>query len=547
MRKLREPKIVMEPERLGGLFGSRLSFARTFLRALTKGRHTIELDITNLDAKGYGHCVYNLRGTKGFYSLVIFSQEVSAHERTDRVIATKWDISCGLLLGKVTPDQIEMLSKQIPLQEAGTFTKEVLSLSRANKSVATFDRCIKSLVDHTEDWGWLTKKGYLLRTSAVYGNRKFGIAAFEDLHGTDFETPFLAQMAVVYMLREFSFHLVESIASEQKGSPCSLPLEVKRNMGVGNATGLGMVTFFVRHPGLTHQWIYVRETIRSEVLAMKPSREDWWAFAEYLKDVLIHLDESEVSDKPTQDTNSRIKDEVQVLLEAMALGEGWTEDWQGFLERVQPRLHHATEELVVNLLMEVYPDTVDSKKDQMAFDESLELDETTTVSALRRGMEKRYKWILQSSLDSTPDRYWYESIHKKEPSFCPYREKNEALGKPLNIGLYSDIIKLYQDLGSYPATTQMGVFLADHPWYRPLATRVYLTAPLDYSEWRGNLLSNRESPLHLLRLKLSFLGAQKFDPRSDRWIRVTFFQGAPLANEFCPESHLWSFAKNSPA
>ena len=37
--------------------------------------------------------------------------------------------------------------------------------------------------------------------------------------------------------------------------------------------------------------------------------------------------------------------------------------------------------------------------------------------------------------------------------------------------------------------------------------------------------------MHLLRTKLSFLGASRFDPRSDRWVRVTFFQGAPLVDE----------------
>ena len=37
--------------------------------------------------------------------------------------------------------------------------------------------------------------------------------------------------------------------------------------------------------------------------------------------------------------------------------------------------------------------------------------------------------------------------------------------------------------------------------------------------------------MHLLRCKLSQFGAIRFDPRSDRWVRVTLFQGAPLADE----------------
>ena len=35
----------------------------------------------------------------------------------------------------------------------------------------------------------------------------------------------------------------------------------------------------------------------------------------------------------------------------------------------------------------------------------------------------------------------------------------------------------------------------------------------------------------MLRAKLSFFGASKFDPKSDRWIRITLYQGAPLFDD----------------
>ena len=34
-----------------------------------------------------------------------------------------------------------------------------------------------------------------------------------------------------------------------------------------------------------------------------------------------------------------------------------------------------------------------------------------------------------------------------------------------------------------------------------------------------------------MRLKLSFFGALKFDPRSDKWLRICMFQGAPLPEQ----------------
>ena len=38
-------------------------------------------------------------------------------------------------------------------------------------------------------------------------------------------------------------------------------------------------------------------------------------------------------------------------------------------------------------------------------------------------------------------------------------------------------------------------------------------------------------PIDMLRFKLAFFGASKFDPKSDRWTRITLFQSAPLFDD----------------
>jgi hypothetical protein len=38
-------------------------------------------------------------------------------------------------------------------------------------------------------------------------------------------------------------------------------------------------------------------------------------------------------------------------------------------------------------------------------------------------------------------------------------------------------------------------------------------------------------PIDLLRCKLAFFGATRFDPRSDRWLRISLFPGAPFPAE----------------
>ena len=52
-------------------------------------------------------------------------------------------------------------------------------------------------------------------------------------------------------------------------------------------------------------------------------------------------------------------------------------------------------------------------------------------------------------------------------------------------------------------------------------------------------------PIDMLRLKLSFFGALKFDPRSDKWLRICMFQGAPLPNELKNYDEQWVYKANN--
>ena len=66
---------------------------------------------------------------------------------------------------------------------------------------------------------------------------------------------------------------------------------------------------------------------------------------------------------------------------------------------------------------------------------------------------------------------------------------------------------------------------------------------LNLRYWQANnLLDSEMRPIDLLRFKLSFFGASKFDPKSDLWTRITLFQGAPLPDQFAnDESDEWPF------
>ncbi|MDH3695632.1 MAG: hypothetical protein OER96_13805, partial [Gammaproteobacteria bacterium] len=244
--ELRPPAKVMRLKRLGAFHQTRISFVRSLIRHMARERWRIFTELFDLDENGYGTIVYAVDTPHGRYSFVAFSNYLEASERTDRVIAEKWDTTFALIEG--TPDEadIERLRANANIQEAGRFLARDLVLSRANKSVRLFDYVIDCLAEGEQpDIQKLADVGYLVRTTAVYGNGKFGIADFGRLDKDGpFSQPFRAQMLVVYLSRHLAFDMVEHVARQRNPQKAvALHRSTKRFLGVGNSTGLGMAPF----------------------------------------------------------------------------------------------------------------------------------------------------------------------------------------------------------------------------------------------------------------------------------------------------------------
>ena len=61
-----------------------------------------------------------------------------------------------------------------------------------------------------------------------------------------------------------------------------------------------------------------------------------------------------------------------------------------------------------------------------------------------------------------------------------------------------------------------------------MVRRAYIVEKFQYSEIQDNTIGVSLVPIDMLRLKLSVFGAVKFDPRSDKWLRINMYQGAEL-------------------
>ncbi len=71
-------------------------------------------------------------------------------------------------------------------------------------------------------------------------------------------------------------------------------------------------------------------------------------------------------------------------------------------------------------------------------------------------------------------------------------------------------------------------FLLLFPVLLLMVGRVQTIAQYPYGEVQANLIAAESRPIDLLRWKLAFFGASKFDPKSNLWTRITLYQGAPL-------------------
>ncbi|WP_243443352.1 hypothetical protein [Psychrobacter sp. JCM 18903] len=260
--EFRTRDVIMNAERLGAMHQTRISFVRTLLRKIDREQWTLSTHLWGLDEQGYGTVIYRLNTPEHLYHLVVFCNELADDERNDRVIAQKWDVTFGLVFGEISEELLGNLQANVPLQEAGRNSNMVMVLARANKSVRVFDHIVSSLaVGQQPDLDILAQVGYILRTTAVYGNGKFGIYDFKPLdHSADFDQSFRAQMCAVYLLREFSLDWVDYLAKQKGGSnAAALHPEIKRYLGVGNATGLGMAPYLINHPCVVDQWLTTRE------------------------------------------------------------------------------------------------------------------------------------------------------------------------------------------------------------------------------------------------------------------------------------------------
>lgn len=536
----RPPEQVMRLARLGSAHPTRLSFLRVLLRRMQAEHWTFDRPVWQIDAKGVGRAVYRAIGPERTYSLVAFAHDLPDEMRSDRVIATAWDATFALFDGTPTEADLDRLQANVPLQEAGRIAPSELSLSRANRSVRLFAHVVDRLASGQQpDRAEIDAVGYLMRTTAVYGSGKFGAADRAAIAcRPELRAPFQAEMLSVWLTRSFTVDLAEHLAAVKGGERAvKLNHELRRSLGVGNSTGLGLAPFLIRHPTLLNNWMLVREEALARVRAQPQA--DGKAVAGYataLQDAILNA-QSWVSDHPVQVAKlADLRADLARLAEKGIPSGAYP--WNTLWLWAEAHLSLEGQEALVSLLLEPHAALVDGLSECMDADEAraFALDGSETVASFRAGLAQRYAWALGTDYDAPQNtaRFWYVSEEKLEPRMGErWQEDGAALELPIGIGRMASV--LHRALADWPGDQPLARFLLAHPEHRFMARRVQQSARYPYMEIHDNLLAADMMPIDILRCKLACFGASHFDPRSDRWLRISLFQGLPYPDGLAAE------------
>ena len=546
--QLRDPKEVMKLSRLGSFHQSKLSFLRSFLREFKNWEY--KRDLLELDENGFGIVVYSFRKKKRIYSLICFANKITDQERSDRVIATKWDAAFTLFDGIPTKQDIERLKKNVPKQEVGRMSYKELTLSRANKSVRIFNYVAECLSNGQQpDKNKLAKVGYLYRTTAVYGSGKFGLAdRFRIKNREEIYGPFRLEMMLVYLVRQFTFDQVNHIAkSKNPKKAVSLDPEISRNLGIGNSTGLGMAPFIVNHPLLLNNWIMAREVALKKIRQIKKiNQTDVDLIINCLKSSQKNIENWNTESDYQLSKINHLKKDLDLLIQYFLTRFDYKKEfsYNDLYIWAKKSLGSECLEFMVSVIMEPYEKIVSPLIKTMSADEDIyfTIPINKTISDLRNILELNYTDILEIDFTQKENNqnFWFISKNKEEPRLANrFKDNGSELEQPLAIA--RDICQLYQRISNEKNSLTIGKFLMNNNDLRHVIRRAFITEKFPYAEIQDNTIGSKLMPIDMLRLKLSFFGAVKFDPRSDKWLRICMFQGAPLPNELKTTNDHWVY------
>ncbi len=524
---LRDPAVVMDPATVGAARPFRHSFSRSLIRRAASAEWRLVDRHVALDDEGQGEVRYVIEAEGHTLSFVGFTIVTEEGGHTDRVIGTDWEITAALVDGPLDDELLATLRSEVPKQERGRLDPRVLTLTRGNRSVRFFDAVADRLAAGRQpDPELVADTRYLMRSTAFYGNGKYGMRSFD---GLDAEhpvgAPYRAQMLCGWCYRELSFDVVEHVARVRGGDAAArLDDGWDRFFGLGNATGMGLVPFAFKHPAIVDAWASVREVGLARVRARRPDPDEVAVVRAWLLRACEHFATGTDRDCAPFHSPAQLVGITDTLLRFVddEFADGITDGCWDRLLAMADSIDVEMRELLVAALGEI-DRTTDAE-----VDEWLRVDESSvatpeTVAELRARIAERFGWLDGVALDDT--YWWLLTDNNEEPRRAPH-DRLDADNRELVIDVALRVRRLRDTLESWDAAAAVAEVLVAHPEHRLAVDR--LAGPAHrYGEPRDNACSADYLPLQLQRFQLAMYGMDDYRPKSTDWLRVALFQGAP--------------------
>jgi len=312
-----------------------------------------------------------------------------------------------------------------------------------------------------------------------------------------------------------------------------------------------MAPFIVNHPTLLNNWILSRETALKEIREIKiVKNEDSELFIDCVKKSLTNITSWNTDSEYQQKKISLLLKNVEKFINYIENNFDFKTEYpfnEIYLWLEQNTCEECIE-YIVSIMMEPYSNITNPLVSNMSSDEDkyFNIPTNRTVQELQDIIEIKYPNILDINFNQKENHqnFWFISKNKEEPRLADrFEEHGSELEQPLAVA--RDIKKLYEKLLSEKNNSSIAEFLSLNSELRHVVRRAFIIEKFPYSEIQDNTISKNIVPIDMLRLKLSFFGALKFDPRSDKWLRICMFQGAPLPGELKSYDEQWVYKANN--
>ncbi|MDG5777780.1 hypothetical protein VB773_19370 [Haloarculaceae archaeon H-GB2-1] len=550
---LRDPAVLMQPERLGSLKQNRLSFARLLVDKMVREEWEIEATEVSVDEDGTGRAIYTIETPNQVLSFVVFSEFTDEHSA--RIIADAWDLRAFLCEGRPSEEFIQDQYEELPHVLTGRARPEVLVWTRANRSMRFFEHIVDSLAEgHQPDIDYLAEGGYLMRSSGYYGNGLNGTKVFRALdEDHPLSGPYSAQMFAVYMLRVFGYDLAEQMAAERNTDAATLDRDIKRYLGTGNSSGIGIIEHVISHPQFINAWVRAREVALARAKTIDPTESDIERFEQVVEKARQWYVEDDSDTHHFFASKDLIAEELAQVTEqvdALAGVDRAEPLWTRLCEWAGTTLEVETQEVLHSLLLDVHPEVCEGLDETLTVSERSDVQPNASLATLHSLVTENYEWALDVDFSdpSAEEYFWYRSIESEEPRLGVRDEHEyEEYERPIDIA--RQVQRLVADLEAADDTDTVASFIFEHPEHRAIVERIQTVHGLPYAEVRDNPLDADVVPLHYISCLKAIWGIGRAHPKSKGWVRGTFFQGAPLPEDLRDgDDSYWVYpAKPEPA